>query len=132
MKKTLFALLAVILVFATACEKDNSSKKTVVTINVKNGSGINQSGVDVYMYSKTVFTVQGNDPFFAGKTSTTDASGNAEFDIKTPDDVLWTPSNTSEELYFGVVYKIGSVSKEKHVVITVSEGDKKSSSLVMN
>jgi hypothetical protein len=132
MKKTLIALMATILMFAASCEKDKSSKKTVVTINVKNGSSANQSGVDVYMYSKTVFTVQGNDPFFAEKTATTDANGNATFEIKNPDDVLWTPSNTSEELYFGVVYKISSVTKEKHVVVTVSEGDNKSSSLIMN
>ena len=134
MKRILTAFFAIltICILTTSCKKESTSKPTTVTINVKNGSGVAQSGIDVYMYSQTVFSVQGNDPFFAHKTITTDANGNAVFNIKNPDDVLWTPSNTTENLYFGVVYKVSGVNKERHVAISLSEGDTKNSNLVMN
>ncbi len=132
MKNFIFTCIASLAFLSLSCEKNETKKSTVVTINVKNGSGAAQSGVDVYMYSKTVFIVQGNDPFFAHKTATTNSSGNASFDIINPDDVLWTSSNTSEDLYFGVVYEKDGDDKEKHVVVTLSEGDTKSANLVMN
>ncbi|MCB0541625.1 MAG: hypothetical protein KDE33_29230 [Bacteroidetes bacterium] len=133
MKKILstFIAMVAICIVMTSCEKEEKAKSTTVTINVKDGSGVAQSGMDVYMYTKAAFVVQGNDPFFAHKTATTDASGNALFDIKNPDDVLWSPSNTSEELYFGIVYNLSGV-KEKHVVVTVSEGDTKTANLTKN
>jgi hypothetical protein len=134
MKKFMTAFIAIltICIATTSCKKDETKKTTQVTINVKNGAGVAQSGLSVYMYSKTVFTTQGNDPFFAGKTATTGSDGNAVFNIVNPDDVLWTSSNTSEELYFGIVYTLGGINKEKHTVITVSEGDTKSANLVAN
>ncbi len=134
MKKllTVFIAILTICIATTSCKKDETKKTTQVTINVKNGAGVAQSGLSVYMYSKTVFTTQGNDPFFAGKTATTGSDGNAVFNIVNPDDVLWTSSNTSEELYFGIVYTLSGTNKEKHTVVTVSEGDTKSASLVAN
>jgi len=129
---TAFIAILTICIATTSCKKDETKKTTQVTINVKNGAGVAQSGLSVYMYSKTVFTTQGNDPFFAGKTATTGSDGNAVFNIVNPDDVLWTSSNTSEELYFGIVYTLGGINKEKHTVITVSEGDTKSANLVAN
>jgi hypothetical protein len=105
---TVIAILT-ICIATTSCKKDETKKTTQVTINVKNGAGVAQSGLSVYMYSKTVFTTQGNDPFFAGKTATTGSDGNAVFNIVNPDDVLWTSSNTSEELYFGM-----RINKEKN------------------
>ena len=129
---TTFIAILTILIATTSCKKDEKKKTTQVTINVKNGSGVAQSGISVHMYSKTVFTVQGNDPFFASKSATTGSDGNAVFNIVNPDDVLWTSSNTSEEFYFGIVYTIGATEKEKHTIVTVSEGDTKSASLVAN
>ena len=129
---TTFIAILTILIATTSCKKDETKKTTQVTINVKNGSGVAQSGISVHMYSKTVFTVQGNDPFFANKSATTGSDGNAVFNIVNPDDVLWTSTNTSEEFYFGIVYTIGATEKEKHTIVTVSEGDTKSASLVAN
>lgn len=134
MKKLLTVCIAILTIcfVITSCEKDKTKKTTQVTINVKNGSGVAQSGMSVYMYSKAAFIIQGNDPFFAGKTATTGSDGNAVFNIVDPDDVLWTSTNTTEELYFGIVYTVGGINKEKHTVVTVSEGDTKSASLVAN
>jgi hypothetical protein len=87
---TTFIAILTILIATTSCKKDETKKTTQVTINVKNGSGVAQSGISVHMYSKTVFTVQGNDPFFASKSATTGSDGNAVFNIVNPDDVLWT------------------------------------------
>lgn len=134
MKKLLTAFIAIltISIVTTSCEKKEATKKATVTINVKNGSGVVQSGVDVYMYDETVFKTQGNDPFFAKRTATTNSEGNAVFEIINQTDVLWTPVSSSVDFYFGVVYKISGVNKEKHTVISVSEGDSKSANLVEN
>ncbi|MCC6515569.1 MAG: hypothetical protein IT275_04375 [Chitinophagales bacterium] len=134
MKKllTVFISMLSFVLVTTSCTKENEKKTTQVTIIVKDGSGVAQSGVDVHMYTKTAFIVHGNDPLFTHKTATTGSDGSAVFNIVSPDDVLWNSSNTSEEFYYGILYRVGAVDKEKHTAVTLSEGDVKSANLVMN
>ena len=66
MKKllTVFSSMLSFVLVTTSCTKENEKKTTQVTIIVKDGSGVAQSGVDVHMYTNTAFLVHGNEYFF--------------------------------------------------------------------
>lgn len=101
--------------------------KTTVEIVVKDASG-NKSNWTVYQISDTKFNLYGADTFFRDQQSVTDSNGLATFEI----DKMDFTGGGQKTYYFFVKYSIGGVSKSKNVGITLSKGDKKSGTLLMN
>lgn len=101
--------------------------KTIVEIVVKDSSG-NRSNWTVYQMSDTKFNLYGADTFFRDQQSVTDSNGLATFEI----DKIDFAAGGQKTYYFFVKYSIGGVSKSKNVGITLSKGDKKTETLLMN
>jgi hypothetical protein len=128
MNKILLFLSILGLTFFSSCKKDDAvTVKTTVEIVVKDGIG-NKSNWTVYQINDTKYNLYGADPFFKDQQSVTDNSGLASFII---DDLDFTGVN-QRTYYFFATYSLGGVNKSKNIGITLSKGDKKSATLLLN
>lgn len=124
-KLLLFASLFSILLI-TSCKKEET-KKTTIEIVVRDSGGT-KPNFTVYQMSDTKFNLYGADAFFKDQQSVTDNNGLATFLI----DELDFTTGGQRTFYFFCNYTINGTSKSKNIGITLSEGDKKSGSLLLN
>ena len=106
---------------------DPVMSKTTVEITVKDAIG-NKSNWTVYQINDTKFNLYGSQIIFKDQQSVTDNNGLATFEI----DNLDFATGGQRTYYYFVQYLIGGVSKSKNIGITLSKGDQKSGTLLMN
>lgn len=114
------------LAMLSGCSKIGATE-TIVEIVVKDASG-NKANWTVYQIEDTKFNMIGADPLFSDQQSVTDDNGLATFII---DNVDFTGGG-QRTYYFFIQYSKGGINKSKNVGITLSEGDKKSGTLVID
>lgn len=125
MKKQFISILT-LAILLTGCSKEEATK-TTVEIVVKDASG-NKANWTVYQIGDTKFNLYGTDPFFKDQQSVTDNNGLATFTIADLD----FATGGQRTYYFFSTYSLGGVNKSKNVGITLSKGDKKSGTLILN
>lgn len=123
-------LITILLGLATlnGCSKTETTK-TTVEIVVKDASG-NKSNITVYQIGDTKYNMHGADPFFKDQQSVTDNNGLATFTIADID----FATGGQRTYYFFATYTITTNPNPqvKTVGITLSKGDKKSDTLLLN
>ncbi|MCU0328525.1 MAG: hypothetical protein MUE53_05995 [Chitinophagales bacterium] len=125
-KIILFITISLGLAALNGCSKTEETK-TTVEIVVKDASG-NKANWTVYQIGDTKFNLYGADPFFKDQQSVTDNNGLATFIIADID----FATGGQRTYYFFAEYSQGGVNKKKNVGITLSKGDKKSGTLLLN
>ncbi len=110
-----------------SCKK-SASKETTVTIVVKDNLGKVLPNWTVYQISDTKYNLYGADDFFKDQQSVTATDGVATLKI----DKLDFATGGQRTYYFFANYSISGVNKSKTVGITLSEGDSKSGTLILN
>ncbi len=129
-KIILFISLFYGLITLSGCSKDTSTNvatKTTVEITVKDASS-NKSNWTVYQINADKYNLYGTDPFFKDQQSVTDNNGLATFIIGDLDFV----TGGQRTFYFFAEYSINGVDKTKNVGITLSKGEKKIGTILLN
>jgi hypothetical protein len=127
MNKFLMILTVLGVVTMSSCKKEDTAVKTTVEIVVKDALS-NKANWTVYQINDTKFNLYGADPFFKDQQSVTDNNGLATFVLE---DLDFT-SGGQRTYYFFATYSIGGVNKSKNIGVTLSKGDKKSGTLLLN
>jgi len=129
LKTSIYFFILTVLIGTTAFTSctDTVATKTTIEISVKDATG-NKSNWTVYQISDTKFNLYGADTFFRDQQSVTDSNGLATFQI---DDIDFVTGG-QRTYYFFVQYSIAGISKSKNIGITLSKGNKKSGSILMN
>lgn len=123
MKKILLILLTVVFGLSfTSCE-GIGGKATVEVQVIK--SNMPQSGMSVYMFDNTKWTMDIREPLFANKTVITDASGIATFELGDMDLVILDSQTT---LYFAT-FKDGTEIMTGQTAVTIKKGETKQATI---
>lgn len=131
MKALRLTILAMtVLLSFNSCSKDDSNK-TNATIKVTDSKGP-VSGIVVYVYEETQWSVIGDDPQFAQGQASTNSDGVATFSNLEYNLVFNGINNNQNTMRFSAHYTINGVKKTKVTAITFSKGDSKTGSLYLN
>ena len=123
----LFTILALAgLISFSGCKK-TEAKKTTVEIVVRDAFSV-KSNFTVYQIDDTKYNLYGTDPVFKDAQSVTDGNGLATFLIDDLDFV----TGGQRTFYFFVKYTLAGVNKTKSLGVTLSEGDKKAGTLLLD
>ena len=135
MKRT-FYLIAILAIFIgfTSCEKDddNSNVSSKVEITLKELTGKLVSNETIYMFTEPSTETFGNKPIYAKKSSVTNESGIASFELQEVFDLDAVSSQTT--LYFTVLSKVSTTSYDVKgtIGVTVKKGESYKKTLTLS
>ena len=122
-----FTILALSLGLSS-CSKDKDDTKATILLIDANQAPVN--GITVYAYTSGTWNSFGDDSFFADKTISSDANGEAIFLLD--DIVALFAFDSQETIYFSAHYEINGVEKQESTSLTFKEGDSKTATLILD
>ena len=135
MKKFLLLFLTIGILTSCSSDDDNSpsgDKITSAKITLKNSSGEVQSGIVVYAYDESTWSVIGDNPSFADFQAASGNDGIATFPNLTTDIAFNELSNFTHTYRFSVHYTMNGTNKNKVKAITFVLGDDKTDTIILD
>lgn len=129
MKNILFLFLS--LAILSSCKKDEETITNAV-ITVKNGSNSPVSGMTVYAYTQSTWSVSGDNSFFADGQASSDSEGKAVFSNLEYPAAFMSTNNNQNNFRFSAHYSLNGVNKKKSISITFNKGDEKTGAIILN
>ena len=132
--KNIFTLLLLIGTLV-ACSSDDDAGQDEITsmmITLQNASGETESGIVVYAYDESTWSVIGDDPQFANFQASSNSDGIATFTNLTTDLTFNELSNNTQTFRFSAHYTLNGNTKTKVKAITFNLGDDKTDTLILD
>jgi hypothetical protein len=131
LKISFLSLLTV--VFLTSCSKDKEDENTTsATIILKDSNNRAVSGIEVYAYDQSKWTVVGDEPNLATFQSASDDDGIAIFNN------LYNPiyfseiNNYTNTFRFSAHYSLNGVNKTKVKAVSFKMGESKTETIILD
>ena len=134
MKKILLLFLTIGILTSCSSDDDNSSEDNVTSakITLTNSNGDAQSGIVVYAYNESTWSVIGDDPLFADFEVATGNDGIATFSNLTTDTTFNELSNFTQTYRFSVHYSLNGTDEIKVKAISFDLGDDKTDTIILD
>ncbi|WP_028374703.1 hypothetical protein [Leeuwenhoekiella sp. MAR_2009_132] len=133
MKKLLLVLVTISLLSSCSSD-DNASENKITTaaITLTDSNGEAVSGIVIYAYNETTWSVIGDDPQFADFQAASDNDGIAVFSNLTTAINFGELNNYSQTFRFSAHYSLNGTNKIKVKAISFNLGDTKSDMIVLD
>ncbi|MFI8379087.1 hypothetical protein [Leeuwenhoekiella sp. NPDC079379] len=133
MKKLLLVLVTISLLSSCSSD-DNASENKITTaaITLTDSNGEAVSGIVIYAYNETTWSVIGDDPQFADFQAASDNDGIAVFSNLTTVINFSELNNYSQTFRFSAHYSLNGTNKIKVKAISFNLGDTKSDTIVLD
>jgi|TARA_B110000014_G_C19749899_1_gene390789 hypothetical protein len=134
MKNFLLLFLTIGILTSCSSDDDNNTEDNVTSakITLTNSNIDTQSGIVVYAYNESTWSVIGDDPFFADFEVATDNDGIATFSNLTTDTTFNELSNFTQTYRFSVHYSLNGTDKIKVKEISFDLGDDKIDTIILD
>ncbi len=134
MKKILILFLTIGIFTSCSSDDDNNTEDnaTSAKITLVNINGDEQSGIVVYAYDESTWSVIGDDPFFANFQVATESDGIATFTNLTTDTTFNELTNFTQTYRFSVHYTLNGTDNVKVKAITFDVGDDKTDTIILD
>ena len=134
MKKILLLFLTIGILTSCSSDDDNNTEDnaTSAKITLVNINGDEQSGIVVYAYDESTWSVIGDDPLFADFQVATESDGIATFTNLTTDTAFNELTNFTQTYRFSVHYTLNGTDNVKVKAITFDLGDDKTDTIILD
>jgi hypothetical protein len=135
MKKILLLFLTIGILTSCSSDDDNGPAEDNVTtakITLNNSSGEPQSGIVVYAYNESTWSVIGDDPLFADFEVASGNDGIATFANLTTDTTFNELSNFTQTYRFSAHYSLNGTDRIKVKAISFNLGDDKTETIILD
>jgi hypothetical protein len=119
-----------------SCSSDDDGNEqdnvTSARITVQNSNGGTESGIVVYAYDESTWSVIGDDPMFADFQASSGNDGIATFTNLTTDLTFNELSNNTQTFRFSAHYTLNGNATTKVKAITFNLGDDKTDTIILD
>ncbi|WP_157724139.1 hypothetical protein [Winogradskyella sediminis] len=133
MKNIFFLLL--LMGTLVACSSDDDAGQDNITsamITLQNTSGGTESGIVIYAYDESTWSVIGDDPTFADFQASSNNDGIATFTNLTSDLTFNELTNNTQTFRFSAHYTLNGNATTKVKAITFNLGDDKTDTIILD